>query len=646
MLSGEQTLSTVCKPIYDIYYRRYKDLPSVFKLREQTGGIPIYKGAVFLAAPKAVQQGAVEWNIGLDFGTTSTTAFYTTNSDSTPRFIQLLTEYSWVTGNEKPEEYVSENDICILSNSGDRRNLDNYFIDKKCLRQNSYTTTYEIMDTTRRAAEYTIFATGRIFWHNHENFKIVNSTEGRRDNILTNIKWETNRPNAGKYLNQLMTQIVYHAAAKRVRKINWFFSYPSAFGLGDKDEFSSTLNALIESLENDTGIMLNFNAETNLLTESIAAAFYFRNKNPREPVFLCVDIGGSTSDVSIWTKTKYVFQSSIRFASRDMFIAPLKKLLERKNVMDVVRTDRIEDGIHTMLEYGGANTRISDDKIKFLIETVLFEYYHAFKTRLDSLEGDDKEAYKKFKYCVLIAYSGLVYYLSNIIAELLNTDNPGKKIDNDIALILFGLSGKGSRLTDWIKAYCGTIYTEARNLITEKTKSAANPDGLVINFRNQFAGDIAKMETAIGMVCNLDESGRQRDGTISVEPDVYMGCGIDISNGNERKPFTKDDFIDIYTDPYFSTPKSLKITVPKELAELDDFIDFFNRIAAKTRNEMPSIPKDRYKTMKKALWNQINTEFENILGEGRFEPPFIVMLKVFLDEYDYERISESSNVDI
>jgi hypothetical protein len=633
MLSGEQKLSTVCKPIYDIYYRRYSDLPSALKLKEKTGGMPIYKGAVFLTAPKTVQQGAIEWNIGFDFGTTSTTAFYTTNSDSAPRFIQLLTEYNWVAGAKKPETFAVENDMCVLSNSGDRRNLDNYFIDRQCLRQNSYTTTYEIMDTANRAAEHTIFETGRIFWHNYENFKLVNSTEGRRDNILTNIKWETDHSNAGKYLNQMMTQIVYHAAEKGVRKINWFFSYPTAFGLGDKGEFSSTLTMLIESLEKDTGIKLDFNAETNLLTESTAAAFYFRNKNPREAIFLCVDIGGGTSDVSIWTQKGNIFQSSIRFASRDMFIAPLKKLLERKSVMDAVRTNKIEDGIFTMLEYGGKYAKISDDKIKFFIETVLFEYYRDFELRLASLRDNDREAYKKFKYCVFIAYSGLVYYLANIIAELLITDKFEKKIDNEIALIVFGLSGKGSKLTDWINEYCGMIYTEAQNLITEKTKSAANPNGLTITFRNQFSGDAAKTETAIGMVCNLDENGKQKDKTISVDPDMYMGSGIEISNGDTVKSFAKDDFVDIYTDPFFAMPKSLEIRIEQELAEFDDFIDFFNRLAAKTRNEMPPVPKDRrYETKKRILWNQIKTEFKNILGEGRFEPPFVVMLKVFLDE--------------
>ncbi|GMO52829.1 MAG: hypothetical protein Pg6C_19050 [Treponemataceae bacterium] len=48
---------------------------------------------------------------------------------------------------------------------------------------------------------------------------------------------------------------------------------------------------------------------------------------------------------------------------------------------------------------------------------------------------------------------------------------------------------------------------------------------------------------------------------------------------------------------------------------------------------MPPIDTDSYNKSKKSLWNKIRQESENTLGEGRFEPPFILMLKVFLEEY-------------
>jgi hypothetical protein len=470
----------------------------------------------------------------------------------------------------------------------------------------------------------TIFETGRIFWHNHENLKDVNSKPERRENLLTNIKWETERSNTGKYLNQLLTQIVYHAAAKGVRKINWFFSYPTAFSLGDRGDFNDRLEKLLNALEKDTGIRQVFSGRDNLLTESISAAYYFRKQNPLEQVFLCVDIGGGTSDISLWLKTKYAFQSSVRFASRTMFVEPLRHLLERQSVMDAVRTQTLADGIHTMLEYGEQGTVISEDKIKFFIETVLYEYYNDFKTRLDTLAGEDLAAYKLFKYRVLIAYSGLMYYLANIIARLFEAG----KINEDIAAVVLGLSGKGSMMTDWIKAYCPGIYGEAEALIKEKT------GGIEITLRAQFDAENAKTETAKGLIADLDGSGKQKHEAEEVNPEIYMGASIDLaSEDGTTKSLGADDFIDTYSDRFFSKPETLKVRITPELPELEGFIKFFNSIARRSRGDIEPIDDGWWTRHKKDLWNKIQTGFENMLAEKRFDPPFIVMISVFLKEY-------------
>jgi hypothetical protein len=617
---GEQKLSTVSKPIYDIYYRRWNELPVMFKLKEKTGGMPIYRGAIFLAEPKTVHQGAVEWNVGLDFGTTSTTAFFTAGDGSAPKFIQLLTEYEWVSGKDDAVSTPLENDMRILCNSDKerRKNLDQFFIDKQCLSQRGWTTAYEVMDESRNDDEPTIFNTGRVFWHNHENFRVSGTIEGRRQRISSNLKWETKKANAGKFLNQIMTQIVYKAAQSGVSKINWFFSYPTAFGGDDKNEFMDVIGKLTKNLEADSGIKISF-AKDRLLTESMASAYFFKNKNPLKKVFLCVDIGGGTTDISIWFKTKYVFQSSIHFASRIMFVEPLKRLLGRGSVFEKV-CGITGDNIDMMLK--SSSLRDSGDKTnEFLIETVLFEYCDKFKTRLNALEGEDKGAYKDFKYRVFIAYTGLVYYLANIIAELLKTG----KIDNEIADIVFGLSGKGAKLTDWINVHCETAYAEAQKLITEKT-------GIEIHLRDQFAGDSAKTETAIGLICNLDGSGKQKEKTEEADPNVYLGCDIEVTHGGAKTTYRKEEFVDVYTGP-LAKPKDISIRIDQSLSEFDEFIGFFNRVADKTKGDMPRLDTEWFAKEKNSLWKDITTGIKNVLQEDRFVPPFIVMLEVFLKEY-------------
>jgi hypothetical protein len=627
-LAGERKLSTLQTVVHEFYYRRYTTLPAAFKVNEKTEGVPVYRGLVILAEPKMVNAGAAHWNIGIDFGTTSTTAFYTTAADSTQKFIQLITEYQWREGNVEPIKFDYDNSFIPLCDNGDKSS-EIYFIDRQCFRQNGYATALEIMDTSSSSSDATIFSGERIFWQNYENFRIMNTQEGRKERLLTNIKWDNNKSNSAKYLNQLLTQIVYHAAERGSRDINFFFSYPTSFGPGAKDDFCGRVRSIIELLSEETGIALKFNDKDNFLTESIAAAYYFNHKKPRQTVFFCVDIGGGSTDASIWVKTKHLFQTSIHFASRDMFIRPLSRLVHIPSVLKAVTTDDVTDGIYTMLSDVSSSKEMTGNKFKFLIETVLFEYYAPLITRLQDMKGRDEEAFRIFRYCVLIAYSGLVYYLANIIASLFIIRDNDRRIDNDINEIIMGLSGKGSKLTGWIESYCDIIYNEAENLIEEKTR-------LSIKIIPEFSPETAKTETAIGMICDLDGDGRQKSKVTITRPDVYMGCDIIVRNGNEERALNAGDFVDAHNDQFFSSPKKLEMEFDKGLGELDSFVAFLNTITAKTSGEMPPIEIDNYNKSKSTLWNKIRQEAANVLGEGRFEPPFILMLKVFLEEYAEE----------
>ena len=627
-LAGEHKLSTLQTVQHEFYYRRYTTLPLAFRVNEKTDGASIHRGLVFLNEPDNSVQGTGSWNVGIDFGTTSTTAFYS-NSGIKPRFIQLMTEYQWREGNSEPKKSEFDNDLIKLCDNGDNSS-EYYFLDNQCFEQNGYATALEVMDTSSDSANATIFTEKRIFWHNFKNFIKMNTQEGRKERLITNIKWEKERSNTAKYLNQLLTQVVFHAAKKGVRKINLFFSYPTAFGPGAKDDFCGRINTITRLLSEETGLDLHFNEAENLLTESIAAAYYFNYMKPRQSLFFCTDIGGGSTDASIWQKTRNLFQTSIHYASRDMFIRPLSRLVHIPSVLKAITTENTADGIHMMLsDVSNDKNKMTEEKFKFLIETVLFEYYEPLITRLQDLKGQDQDAFNIFKHCVLIAYSGLIYYFANIIASLFIIDDPERKIDNDTEEVILGLSGKGSKLTGWIKTYCSFIYTEAEYLIKEKTS-------LPIRVLIEFSPETAKTETAIGMICDLDDNGRLKNPAFIKQPDVYMGCEIAVSNGNEYRQLNSTDFVDTYNDQFFSSPKELKVDVDKLIPELDAFILFLNRITSKTGNEMPPINTDDYNASKNRLWNKIRQEFENVLNNGRFETPFILILRVFLEEYAEE----------
>jgi len=627
----QTNLSTINESAKEFFYRRCKELPATLQVFEQTGGNPQYRGSVFLNHPQEKCLQTSVWNVGVDFGTTSTTVYYNAGGvQETPDFLKLLTEYRWKEGNNDEPEITGEKletGIEVLCNSGDQDFLDKYFIDKHCLSQKGYTTTFEELNNTKTDADATLFDSGRIFWHNYKNFKDVNAVQGRREHLKSGIKWENDKKWASRYLNQILTQISYRAIERGVSEIHWFFSYPTAFSSDDKTAFNDRLKTLIDDLNEETGLKHKFDGEDSLLTESVAAAFFFRNRNPMFSTFLCLDIGGGTSDISIWVRKDLKFQTSAKFASRDMFITPLQKLLERQSVLEKVCTSEVSDGIHTMLRYGHKD--VGKENIPFLIETVLFEYIINFKNRLNELQAEDKLAYRHFVYLVYVAYAGLIFYLANTIAALLNSNSETDRIDRDITEIILGLSGKGSKLTDWIKNYCSPIYKKAEALIKEKT-------GCEIAFRHQYQADAAKTETAYGLICDLNENGRQNTPSDKIKPKIFMGGRVLVKNDQEERIFEKDGFVQSY-DSYLKKPDKLKIKFDDQsLSDFDQFIEFLDRVAEEADNQVEAVPRDWYNDkQKKALLSKMGEYFNNqILGkEHRFDPPFIVMLKVFLKEY-------------
>jgi hypothetical protein len=162
-----------------------------------------------------------------------------------------------------------------------------------------------------------------------------------------------------------------------------------------------------------------------------------------------------------------------------------------------------------------------------------------------------------------------------------------------------------------------------------------------IRFKPEFAADSAKTETAKGLICNL-VNGKQKESVEGADATVYLGNGIELAKDAEAsRLYSKDEFIDVYADELLKTPAKLKASIDKELTDFGEFLDFFNRLAGKTKGAMPEISIDWYQKNKKSLWNQIEKVIADTLKAGRFDAPFIVIVKVFLAVYSEEYLYEN-----
>ena len=158
-----------------------------------------------------------------------------------------------------------------------------------------------------------------------ENYKAVSTTE----NLVSDLKWSTksiDREHLKVFLKQLCLQCAAEAINDGATKINWNFSYPLAFSTRDKGHFEQILERMLDqTCESATGVtqMVTIPAQS----ESVVTAKFFattlQNKFAAGGFAsgaVCIDIGGETSDISIWQNNELYWQTSLRFAGRHIFL--------------------------------------------------------------------------------------------------------------------------------------------------------------------------------------------------------------------------------------------------------------------------------------------------------------------------------------
>ncbi len=169
------------------------------------------------------------------------------------------------------------------------------------------------------------------------------------ENVYTGIKWEATIDRTEAFLKSLIFLILVKVIRDRYNKISFKCTYPKSFS-GDKqnafrmcwsnllngvfytdgpDKFSNQmLYSLRGSLQNrGTKIAIDtpngtFSLDTNpdFIYEGIAAGEYFSLSGISNPIAdkvrgaVCIDIGGGSTDYSIWLNDKIVFDTSVKLA--------------------------------------------------------------------------------------------------------------------------------------------------------------------------------------------------------------------------------------------------------------------------------------------------------------------------------------------
>ena len=259
-------------------------------------------GLILLKTPPKIDLTG-SWRVGVDFGTSFTNIYVNRKGTVEPLSLETL------------HHKVTEADIETRTPV-----LFEYFIPENFIPLEKPLPLSSVLTTRGKTncpegKERALFD-GRIYIpDNSQRFKPTN------DWMETDLKWDNFVPNR-LFLEHLALHISAIAVSKGIREIQWALSYPSAFSRGDCKRYIRTWQDLTANLEKRTGIRQICPDQSDLdyfRTESLAVAQYFADREEYDLVrSTCIDLGGGTSDISIWENNQLVHQCSVRLAGRQL----------------------------------------------------------------------------------------------------------------------------------------------------------------------------------------------------------------------------------------------------------------------------------------------------------------------------------------
>ena len=535
------------------------------------------EAGILLISAQDSQQGAATWNIGIDFGTSGTTVYRQDTSETTPEpmsFDDRLLQITNSTPANRTEVYQQ-----FFSSRSEKTPFFSLFQQHPNSRNKS-----------KSGENLELLLDGHIYFV--ENYEI-------EENVVSNLKWSSDpedRIRTRAFIEQICLQCAAEAIHNGVKMINWYFSYPLAFSEADKAQFRTTCSNVTNACEKITGIQ---NGGVTFESESIVTANFFADKfRGFAGGAVCIDIGGETSDISIWQGNTLCWQTSIRFAGRTIFLDLLKHNPE------FLRIFRVADDIIPTLQ------KVSkSDKFYGQADTWINAWINDSKDGLENLFATYGGQIKDTPFIPLIALgiSGLLYYVGLILNYLAKK----KVFESTMPNVYIG--GNGSRILHWLANGNFTPDSENGKYLKDIILAASDFDSNAI-FDLQITPQ-PKHEAAAGLVVLKTPLITTAD-----EFPVLAGEG-----------FTEND--KNYSWTTHLTPERFEshLKSRNKLVKIENFIEIFNAGFGKALN----LPINLDPTLKKNLTSDLNDGLKNLalkpVGERVVEPIFITVLKELLE---------------
>jgi hypothetical protein len=466
--------------------------------------------------------------------------------------------------------------------------------------------------TAGTAPPYWIFNNVIYFQPKHSGAEDAGSTEiqklqGIVKRSTFNLKWDKSKQiEARHFLQQLMTMVAAEATAAGddPRSLRWRFSIPDAMARSNSHrDFAQALDHVVQA-DSSLGTIVR-----PLFSEGLAAARYMMAGDKgagftRGSINAVLDIGGGTTDVTLWVDDKDpVWKGSFMLAGQDFFT---KNIVNNPELLrDIGLPEWAE-----LLEPGAVG-----DHMMHHVGELLFSgpaLRDALENRwIDCLASP---AHRHLRATAIVFIAGIAHYLGLVVRGLIERELIKER---DLEAPAFALCGRGAglfvRMHASDRAQDETPVTQALSLFN----LAAN-----VNSRRPqlFTTKQPKLEVARGMFL-LSEEGEQARALNPKADFLPSGLTIGFDQGEALSPLSD-----------VGPPIAATGAHWPEQAEMAEFIE---RLRDQT-----GLALDVRASDVQGAWAEIRTEVAGEIKSRRqvddtttlVEPPFITALKSLVSE--------------
>ncbi len=555
-----------------------------------------YLGLLPLTVPKSLPGGASTWTVGVDFGT-SFTNVYVRKGGGTPEHLALKTHLLKVT--------AGLGDI-------DAKKYREFFVPEFLIPKDKNPPLATVLTT--QGWQEVASQVPNIINQTRIYVPRLDTLDFGRDHIKTNIKWHNiqyQRP----FLGQLLRMIAAQAAQDEVHTIEWAVSYPSAFSRQETNKYTTTWAKLLHDLNDISGQIHRQSTTYPLRTESIAFAQFFADIQRKDLIHAtCIDIGGGTSDISVWQENKLIHQASVPYAGRDMFHRILQPGLAFIGEIFGLSVNDAESVRKELASYHNFNSAL-DHYLRGNAERILSDGY---------VINSDKPRNREFRTLLALALGGLFHYIG-LIQKYLGSSE--RMLNQEIVTSIL-IGGNGSRFVHWLTTSGGYTSNSEVNLLvkgilSKTTELNPNPTPLTISS--------APKEEACGGL-TVSSHGQRLKGLEQANEAPFLGESCTI-NG---QLFTAEQHLDIPDD--YVNIDDFRIT---SFDELERYIINFNTVIADEHIEeidplrnfshggIFSMTDDQRQLLKIAVTNACLRKCGSA-NDFEPEPPFLLTLRCFI----------------